>query len=218
MKDAYHKIVNFISSFLYRKNLYSYPRDYYYETLLDKYSDGEFYSNLITNLNVLNGIKVNAEIRHLNNKTFNRTVIKDIIKKYGKPNYKIIYKDLLEIKILFYKHKISRHKTKLEFHFFKNNLFFYNYTFSYLNHEDKDEIIKIFKEKYFVEKYHNMINSYIIDKNNNYIIMDDNIYFSINYLCGKNIAWEKILEYTYLKKIKDVNKHKKHRKLLYDKL
>jgi hypothetical protein len=218
MKETYYKIMTFIYKISYKRKPNSYPRSNYYETLLDKYSDGKFYSVLINKLKVFNEIKTAAVIQYLDNKILSDTVINDIIRKNGKPNYKIVYDDLLKIKVLFYRQKMGKHKTKLEFHFLKNSLFFYTYTFTYLNFEDKNEIIQILKEKYFVNKSQDIIDNYIVDKNNNSIILDDGIVFSIYYICGNRIAWGKILEYIDLNKVKDVNKHKSYRKILYKKL
>jgi len=212
--------MTFFSRIFNKRKLYSYyyPRNYYYEKILDKYSDGHFYVNLINNLKKINEIETNTEIRLIDNKKLNEIVIKDIIRKYGKPNYKIICEDLFEIKVLFYRQKLAYHKTKLEFHFCKNNLFLYTYTFSYLNLEDKNEIIQILKEKYLEGKSKDIINNYIVDKNKNIILLEDSIDFSIYYSYKNNIALEMILEYIDLKKVKDEGKKKRDKEILYKRL
>jgi len=97
-------------------------------------------------------------------------------------------------------------------------LFLYTYTFSYLNLEDKNEIIQILKEKYLEGKSKDIINNYIVDKNKNIILLEDSIDFSIYYSYKNNIALEMILEYIDLKKVKDEGKKKRDKEILYKRL
>ncbi len=225
MKKTYYKIMTFIFQLFNKRKLDYYPRYYYYEILLDKYRDGLFYSNLINNLKKTDGIKTDTEIRLFDNKIPNEVVINDIIRKYGKPNYKIIYEDLFEIKVLFYRQKLGEHKTKVEFHFFRNNLFFYTYTFPYLNLENKNEIIQMIKEKYLEGKSEDIINnfitsnlSYIVDKNKNIILYNDSIDFSIYYYCDNKKIMEKIMESIDFMKVKNEIKQKRNKLMLYKRL
>jgi len=210
--------MTFISQIFSTKKSYNYTRYYYYEMLSDKYRDGQFYSDAINNFKTLNKIETDTEISLVDNKKLQEIRIKDIVKKYGKFNYKITNEDLFEIDILFYKLKLGKHKTKLEFHFLENTLFFYTYTFSHLNAEDKNEIKQIIQKKYLEEKTLNLFKNYIIDKNKNIIILNENIDFSISYLCNNKIAIEKILKHIDLKKVENETKDKRYNKTLYKRL
>jgi len=210
--------MTFISQIFSTKKSYNYTRYYYYEMLSDKYRDGQFYSDAINNFKTLNKIETDTEISLVDNKKLQEIRIKDIVKKYGKFNYKITNEDLFEIDILFYKLKLGKHKTKLEFHFFENTLFFYTYTFSHLNAEDKNEIKQIIQKKYLEEKTLNLFKNYIVDKNKNIIILNENIDFSISYLCNNKIAIEKILKHIDLKKVENETMDKRYNKTLYKRL
>jgi len=210
--------MTFISQIFGKRKSYNYTRYYYYEMLSDKYNDGQFYSNVMNNLKTLNKIETNTEISLVDNKKLHEINIKDIVRKYGKYNYKITNEDLLEIDILFYRLKLGKHKTKLEFHFFENTLFFYTYTFSHLNTEDKNEIKQIIQKKYLEEESQDIFKNYIVDKSKNIILLSDNIDFSIYYICDNKIALERILKHIDFKKAKIKSKEKVYKKTLYRRL
>ena len=172
----------------------------------------------MNNLKTLNKIETNTEISLVDNKKLHEINIKDIVRKYGKYNYKITNEDLLEIDILFYRLKLGKHKTKLEFHFFENTLFFYTYTFSHLNTEDKNEIKQIIQKKYLEEESQDIFKNYIVDKSKNIILLSDNIDFSIYYICDNKIALERILKHIDLKNAKIKSKEKVYKKTLYRRL
>ncbi len=214
MKKTYFKIKNFIFLILDMKKLHYYStRNSYYESLLSLHSNKQFFNNLMKIINNSNKIKTNIEIKIIENKTINEISIKDIIRKYGNSHYKIINKDLLGIKILFFKRKIGKYKTKLEFHFFNKKLFFYTYNFSDLNIEDKNEIKEIIKKKYLVKNF-----NYIIDKSNTIITLNDNVNFSISYLCNNKIILEKIIKSIDFINGEHKNQKKIYRKILYNEL
>jgi hypothetical protein len=73
------------------------------------------------------------------------------------------------------------HRVKLEIHFFKNVLFLYSYTFSYLSADDKAEIIRLFEKKYLNHCQLNINEDYIVNKNNIMISFVDNVDFSVTY-------------------------------------
>ncbi len=164
----------------------SYSKEYY-EGLLDKYKDVSSYSNLLNCFGKKQGILTNEDISISKKCAFGTINTEYIIKKFGKPNYKIRQNDhLLNIDIFLYRIFIGNHKTKFELHFFKDNLFFYNYIFSYLSEEEKSEVIKILEKKYLNGNKFNYLEEYIVDDNQSVIIIDDKIDFVINYICYKN--------------------------------
>jgi hypothetical protein len=218
MRRLFYKIMAFLFSILFRRDSYYYPRYRYYERLLEKYSDGTFYSRLIHKIKSVKGRETKTSINHIEHKPFKETSITDIIKKHGKPNYKIIYDDLLNIKVLFYREKLGKHKTKLEFHFFNEQLFFYTYTFSYLNNDDKNELVDILEEKYLEGEKIDMKGDFIVDDNNNIILINDKQDFSIYYICDNRIALESIKEHIDSIKKRARQEKSKYKKILYRKL
>lgn len=201
---------------LNKRKSFHYSRSNYYRRRLDESKSVQLYLKLMSDLEFTNGIKTNTEIQLIDNKKDNEINKKNIIRKYGRPNYKFICEDLTEIEILFYRKKIGSHKAKMEFHFYKNSLFLYTYTFSYLSLEDKNEIIKIINEKYLEREYKDIINHHIVDENKSTIILNDNLDFSIKYLDKNNIAFETILKQDKFQKSKDENERKRDKEILYE--
>ena len=215
MKKTYHKIMTFLFRSLKSP---PYSRNYYYENLLMEHNRGSLYFILMKDLKNTNGIETNTEIQFMDNKKNNEINKECIIRKYGIPSYKFIYEPLPEIEVLFYRQKLGSHKTKLELHFFKNKLFLYTYTFSHLSLKDKNEIIKIIKEKYLERECKDIINYNIVDKNKNIIMLNDGVDFSIKYSRKNNIDLETILKNNEFQNSKEENKRKRDKKILFKRL
>jgi hypothetical protein len=108
---------------------------------------------------------------------------RSFIRKLGRPRHSIQQKEPFERKVLLYKFMMGGHKTRCELHFYRDKLFFFNYTFPYILEEDKLEILNILCFKYLgggVKVEH----CKIMDKNNNIIFIDDTGALSVNYLAA----------------------------------
>ncbi|MCK5814519.1 MAG: hypothetical protein KAH07_01100 [Flavobacteriaceae bacterium] len=225
MENPYSKIKSILPRIFNSKNSdsdsdsYSYSsKRYYQSTLIKKYDDGKFYISLIKKIKNKNEIKTNVDIQLLGAKKLNEIDVKSVVRRYGKPNSKFVFKNLLGIEVLIFKRKIGAYKYHLEFHFFNNNLFFYTYIFLDFNKEK--DITEMIKEKYIDEtnQLYDKKNNFIIDKNNNIILLNDNIPFSVYYLCDNKIVLDKITKHLDLTKTNIKNKHTKHKKTLYNEL
>jgi len=97
-------------------------------------------------------------------------------------------------------------------------LFLYTYTFSYLTLKEKNEIIKIIKEKYLERECKDIINYNIVDKNKNIIMLNDGVDFSIKYSRKNNIDLETILKNNEFQNSKEENKRKRDKKILFKRL
>ncbi len=192
----------FFLNIFYKRKSYPYSRSNYYKRRLDESKSIQPYLKLISDLDYINEVETDLEIQLIENKKDNEINKKDIIRKYGRPDYNFICKDLIKIEILFYRQKLGSHKTKMEFHFFKNKLFLYTYKFSYLTTEERYEIIEIINEKYLEKQSVNIINNYIVDKNQSILMLDDTVEFTIKYLDKNNIAFKTILKQDRFQKSK----------------
>jgi hypothetical protein len=177
-----------------------YSRKSYYRSYLSKYQDGKFYLTLIEEIKSKAEIKTNIDVKLIKDKKLKEINLTDIVREFGEPLHKVICKDLLGIQILLFKQSLGGYKTKLEFHFLNDILFFYSYTFSNIKNEEKNDIIQIIKQKYLNERSYDIVNNYIVDKENNMILLNDNIRFSIYYFCDNKLDLEQIQEVIYLKK------------------
>ena len=97
-------------------------------------------------------------------------------------------------------------------------MFLYTYTFSYLTLKEKNEIIKIIKEKYLERECKDIINYNIVDKNKNIIMLNDGVDFSIKYSRKNNIDLETILKNNEFQNSKEENKRKRDKKILFKRL
>jgi hypothetical protein len=174
-----------------------------------------FYEGFINDLKNRIGVKTNTEIRLHGYEKKSNIYLKYIVKKNGKPNYKATIENLAEVEILFYRIKFGDHKSRVEFHFFNNSLFFYSFTFSHHNGNCKKELIQIINEKYLEGKPIDMNSNYIIDKNNNVIMLKDDVQTSIYYLMDEKIILDNIFPLIEMIKNKNKNRQKKNRKTLY---
>ena len=194
------------------------PKAYYYEKKVDKYSDTNAYYDLISLLNDKIEIVSSTVIGNDESLKIGVTSYSSSIKHNGKPNYANNSSQKKDVKTLYYKQFIGEHKTKLELHFYKNNLFFYCYTFSHLKENDKEEIIKILEQKYFNSGSLDVQNNYLKDLNNIHISFIDNIDFTINYFDPKSEIFEMISKDLQKGKGKIFQKEKNNSKMLYKRL
>jgi len=213
MKKSCYNIRDFVYQILgAKKTSYYNPKNYYREKFINKYRNGKFYFNLMDRVEKMEEMKTIVPISFIENIKLNEVSVKDVIKEYGSSNYKIISEGLSGVEILFYKLKLGEYKMKIEFHFFNAKLFFYSCTFSMSNVINKSEILKIIKDKYSVEGLFGNGNNYIIDEYNNIILSNNNIDFSLYYLCNtemiKDIIGDKV----------GTRKNKKNKEILYSKL
>ncbi len=218
MKSTYYKIKkNYLNFFNLKSSTYPHNSEYpFTQVLLARYGNGSFYCNLIKSINENKKIKTDVEIKLIGNKILNKITLEDIINNHGIHSHQITMNDLLGINIVTYKQRIGIFKVNIDFHFFKNNLFFYNYIFTNLNATNKNEIIRILENKYLDKNLFNIKDNYIIDVNENIILLDDSVNFSISYLCDKKIVTEKIMKHiNFVKKKKE---QKDYLKTLFNKL
>lgn len=123
-----------------------------------------------------------------------------------------------EVKVFFFREKIGKHKAKVEFHFYEGKLFLYTYTFSYLNKEDKAELIDVIHDKYLVNQEVELNGNYIQDESDNIILLNDKVEFMISYMKDKKLALDKISD--YLSSLQDdvEVQQMRNKKILYSRL
>lgn len=196
------------SCYSYRKN--------YYRTLRTKYKDGKFYQKIEDRIKKIKIIKTSTEIKLLPKIKLQNTKLNDIIKLYGQPNYIIDEKEILNIKILYYKKKIGPHKIKLEFHLYKKHLFFYSYDFSH--EKSNNNIVKLLRSKYIKHFDEDIRKIGIIDQHKNIILVNNTVNLSILYVSGNNIVFHKITKSLKLKETKEKRKIKNSYNKLFKRL
>ena len=83
-------------------------------------------------------------------------------------------------KVILYRVKIGAQKVKVEMHFYKNQLFFYKFIFSYASPTERRDLTRELISKYDLPNV-DMTSHTIFDKNRNCIQVDDYIEFSVSY-------------------------------------
>jgi hypothetical protein len=146
------------------------------------------YHNLDSYVELIEGLKAKSQRKTLKSIGFSSYKLFDdinpeyIIRRFGKPNYTFDKnKKSLGIEVYFYKQVLGSHRTKLEIHFYQNVLFLYSYTFSYLCSDDKAEVKRLYEKKYLNHCELNVLEDYIINRNNFIISFSDNIDFTVTY-------------------------------------
>lgn len=184
---------------------YSYRKNYY-KTLRSKYKEGKFYQKIEEHIKTITIIKTSTEIKLLPKIKLQSTKLNDIVKLYGKPNYIINEKEILNIKILYYKKKIGLHKIKLEFHLYKKHLFFYSYDFSH--EKSNNNIVELLRSKYIKHFTKDIKIIGIIDLHKNIIVINNTVNLSVLYISGNKIVFSKITKLLRLKETKEKRKIK----------
>jgi hypothetical protein len=194
-----------------------YPHNYY-NSLLIRYNEPALYSNLLNEVKNKNKLITNEEISLVRNKPFYQIRIADIKKKYGKSNYHIKSKYPINKEILFYRLVVGKHRVNLELHFHDNELFFYNYSFPSLKPSDKTDIIKVIESKYLNGEKYNFQNFNITDSKYNFISVNENIIFTINYICFASAFFEDLSSFLEKQKKEEENAKRIEIENLYEKL
>lgn len=205
MKDLSRKIMRFNHSAFY-------PRDYYYDKLVSKYDNPDFFCTLIDKQN-LKRINTATPIRFSSSIEFGASQ-QSVVHQLGKPN--LVHKKIEDFsyKVLFYRFKIGGHKTKCELHLLDDELFFYNYVLSYLTKADREELSAILALKYLNDKTMAIADFKVVDSKNNLLIVDDSIDFSVAYLSGNPTIYKQISHALKKAKVKE----QQHVKIKYNEL
>lgn len=152
----------------------------YYDRIFTQYNDTSSYLLLYNKYTATSTIKTDVEICFSKALKFGCSVL-EVKNKLHKPNYQIRQNESLCTEILLYRIFIGKHKVRCQMHFYKDRLFLYNYTFSYVNKFETKEIINVIKEKY-VSDIGIHAEQNIIDKFNNCLQIEDDVRLTINYL------------------------------------
>lgn len=216
MIRKFYKIVAYFSNFFSKKRFGYYPRYDYYQTRLKNSRGEQFYRSLITDFKKNIGIPTDTEISYDGSKPISDLTKKDIISIFGKPNYQVAIQNSIETSVFFYKQNFGNHNVKVEFHFFKDNLIFYVYTFS--NLKNIKEITEVIKEKYLNGRDVDIINENIIDKNKNRIHIRNSVYFEVYYLCYNKEYIDQYINAEEDKKEKSNLEEKRNKRVLYKRL
>jgi hypothetical protein len=169
---------------------YYYSSGHYYEKLSARYSSLDSYLRLLQRCSQLSREESDLEIkpelgRHID----------QILKKYGKPRHQLTNVSPLNNRILFYKFMIGGHKTKCEMHFFRNKLFLFIYTFSYLTTENRAEIVQLLSLKY-LRQTTDLNHNKIAGKNGNEIFIQNSVDFTLYYLAVKDDFFQEAVSFT----------------------
>jgi hypothetical protein len=155
-------------------------RNDYYNRIFNQYNDIATYLSLYKKCTSDSWLKTEVEIGFSRSLKFDCT-IDDVKKKLQKPNYHMRNNKDFKIDILLYRTLIGNYKVKCQLHFFENKLFFFNYTFPYLNKSANNEIISLLQKKYISESV-NYLGQNIIDNFNSCMQISNNVELTINYV------------------------------------
>ena len=98
----------------------------------------------------------------------------------GKPYQMPFSSNGVNRKVVLYRLKLGSQKVKVEMHFYKNQLFFYKFIYSYASPSERRELTRALISKYNLPNV-DVTSHTIFDKNRNCIQVDDYIEFSISF-------------------------------------
>jgi hypothetical protein len=136
--------------------------------------------------------------------------------KLGKSSYEYVRKSNYKYKILLYKTYLGKIKTKIEYHFFNNKLFFVSYSFSDVL--SYNNIIQTLNKKYKLNESISLEKIKVIDKQGTVMYLDRLFEFTINYISGDQSIISDIEEKLSLNISLDNKKEKKQLDILFENL
>jgi len=164
---------------------------HYSERIAYQYSSAQSYISIFEKYKNMHTISSDIEIKYADSLKFG-VGLKDVKKLLKAPYVIINNTKTTNTKILFCKLLLGGKKAKIDMHFCEDKLFFYNYTFSYLNSTDKEILRSIFLRKYLSGKQ--IHGNVFKDNKDNIISIDDNFEFKISYLSPKCSCYNYFLQ------------------------
>ena len=148
--------------------------NYYRERIKNSYRHREKYLELSYRASLKNKIKADDIDSQL------PLTKKGIRKEFGHPKFCIRNGQSIATEILFYKTHLDKFQAHVEFHFYKDRLFFYTYSFNNVSEPYRQEIINLLKEKYLQNQEFDHKNQ-IISDGQSLINVEAGFNFSIHY-------------------------------------
>lgn len=156
------------------------PLSSVYANTLEKYDDLEIYQDIYDKNISRRKMETSVRMEYSSKIQFGES-IRSV--KNSMPNKKVqVLNSSNGIKrnVLLYRLIIGEQKVKIEFHFHKNKLFYYKFIFSYIEEEQKAELINALLEKYHLPTIE-VTNYSIFDTDNNCILVTDHFDFTMSY-------------------------------------
>ncbi|MCG1036858.1 hypothetical protein [Polaribacter sargassicola] len=198
------------------KTLYPKYEHYYYRNILKMYDKPETYSGLVDLCLNKKEVLTSKEIYFSSNLKFNYTIKKAKKNIFSK---RVTIKKIENTTILLHKTRIGGYPAKLVMHFYQNNLFLFNYTFSNLSNNDKSIIKNVLKEKYLNNNTQfSFSKNRIVDSLGNHIFIEDDVYFTINYISLTDDFFKMLNNIKEELEIKKKVRKELHKKELYNNL
>ncbi len=130
----------------------------------------------------------------------------ECLKKFGKPNYKIIKIDYI---IFIYKEKILNHKIYVQFHFINNELKIITQTVFDTDNDWKKLILNTIAEKYKINSAFSKIQSDTIikDSHSNIILISNSVHLNVVYVSDQTKTIDVLTSYLYtIQQLKTANR------------
>lgn len=105
-----------------------------------------------------------------------------LIKRFGTPQHRVPRPNDLTDAIAAYRQQWSGHKVKSEFHFSADGLFYFNQSFPYLSHGERETVARYFIGNYCGEEQVDLDEEKLADDKGHEIIFTRDVVFSIHYL------------------------------------
>ncbi|WP_075341034.1 hypothetical protein [Tenacibaculum agarivorans] len=184
----------------------------YFERIINNYKYTDSYLNLFNSLESLKTeCKTSEKITFFNDIDFGAHLNR--VKSRIKGSFRIV-KKIKFIDVLFMEVKLGSYKFIVELHFFKQQLVCFRYIFRDQN--EKEVFINLIAKKYFNLKKLDLFNSYVKDEKSNYIFIEKEVDFSINYITYEYGFYNYLLESKFEKEIDESLQHEKAIAELYD--
>lgn len=169
-----------VGNILLKKNYY--PRSYYSDKILSKYNKISVYYELVDRLNHRAKATATQPIGLLGIDTKEPYTYRNISSILGRPHCKVNNNlEGLQLKTMLYKTFIGGFKTKCEMHFCNDELFYFNYQFSNLNSQEKQNIVEALGRKYLGVNCVDIFKQNIVDSEASVISINDTITLTLDY-------------------------------------
>lgn len=196
----------------YKTHKYSYPSYGNKNIIKETYTELKSYNSIVNYLSSCKVCYILGQISFL--KISINTSRKKVLYKLGIPS--AAFKVSKSVDILYYKRKIYKKKTRIEFHFYNEKLFLICVNFSSITENDKKKIINVLESKY--GKVGVCKKSVIKNEQEHAIFIDDSVGLRLYYYCLDSDFLD-FLKFNNELELKKLNKERlKHERALYENL
>ncbi|WP_010135981.1 hypothetical protein [Ochrovirga pacifica] len=168
---------------------YYYPTNKHKKDLKETFTDVKSYNHIVADFLQNNYQSTPTPISFLGIKL--ESTKREVLKALGLPNAIVNLHKGTDVNIFYYKQTFGKQNVRVDFHFFKKNLFLITAKFSVVKKTSKQHILKVLFNKYHLTPLNKEIA--VKDASNHAMLVKHDVGLELNY-CSLNSGFHQLLE------------------------